>query len=129
MITWLIKKNYSIFSALIYFFIELIKNASSHYNQKVHAFWVFVLSKKTNNKNLVIFLKVLYYCFGVFAFVYLYVVLKQIHTELKFNIRMIKLFLVYKQANRIQTTKNYFTSILYLLMKFKKYNLFFNRQF
>lgn len=128
MISWFIKKNFSIFSALFYFVVELIENATYSYEQKVHAFWNLVLSKKANNKSLVVFLKILYYAFGVFAFVYLYTILKQIHTELKLKyLRKIKLFLSYEEDKKVSSTNNYFSSTLYLLVKCKKYNLFLSK--
>lgn len=128
MIYWFVKKNFSILNALLYFVVELFENASCLYEQKLHSFWNLILSKKTNNKGLVIFLKILYYTFGVFAFVYLYVILKQIHTKLKLNhLRKTKLLFSYKESRKLSPINKYLSSTLYLLVKCKKYNLFLSK--
>lgn len=107
---------------------SFISSVFSNYKNIINLCLKEILQKEFNNKELKIFIKILLWLFGVSIAIYFFAVVSQIKKEI--NLIYLRFEINHFKFHNLTNKKYYFfiwhywTSILFILVKSNKYNIF-----
>lgn len=107
---------------------SFISSVFNNYKNIINLCLKEILQKEFNNKELKIFIKILLWLFGVSIAIYFFAVINQIKKEI--NLIWVRFELNHLKFHTLSNKKHnffiwhYWTSILFILVKSNKYNIF-----